>query len=95
MKAEAQTQGKKDSIMPAKNSLAAALAPQKPLASDQDKTEGDITSEKQIEQQSELKIRPHEKTSLIFQFLHKPEYLGLGNKIIINMDNLKAFGTIT
>ena len=36
-----------------------------------------------------------EKTTLIFQFLHKPEYLGLGNKIIINMENFKAFGKIT
>jgi len=38
---------------------------------------------------------PNKKTSLIFQFLYNPEYIGVGNNIIINMDTFKAFGKIT
>jgi hypothetical protein len=27
--------------------------------------------------------------------LYNPEYIGIGNNLIINMENFKAFGTIT
>ena len=49
----------------------------------------------EMNSQQEIEIHPNKKTSLIFQFLNKPEYIGLGNNIIINMDYLKAFGKIT
>ena len=45
-------------------------------------------------QPPEIVIHPDKKTTLIFQFLYNPEYIGVGNNIIINMDNLKAFGKI-
>ena len=38
---------------------------------------------------------PNKKTTLLFQFLYNPEYIGVGNNLIINMDNCKAFGKIT
>lgn len=45
--------------------------------------------------QQEIEIHPDRKTTLIFQFLYQPEYIGVGNNLVINMDNLKAFGKIT
>lgn len=44
---------------------------------------------------NEFYIYPDKKTTLIFQFLYNPEYINVGNKIIINTDNFKAFGQIT
>ena len=44
---------------------------------------------------AEIEILPNQKTTLIFQFMYMPEYLGEGNNLIINMENLKAFGKIT
>ena len=46
-------------------------------------------------EQNEIQIFPDKKTTVIFQFLYNPEYIGVGNPIVINMDNFKAFGTIT
>ena len=43
----------------------------------------------------EIQILPNKKTTLLFQFLYNPEYIGKGNNLIINMDNCKAFGKIT
>lgn len=43
----------------------------------------------------EIEIFPDKKTTLIFQFMYQPEYIGVGNNLIINMDYLKAFGKIT
>lgn len=43
----------------------------------------------------EIEIHPDKTTSLIFQFLYQPEYIGVGNNLVINMDTLKAFGKIT
>lgn len=51
--------------------------------------------EKHAQNAEEITILPDQKTTLIVQFLYNPEYLGLGNKIIINMEHLKAFGKIT
>ena len=45
--------------------------------------------------QQEIQILPNKKTTLFFQFLYNPEYIGIGNNLIINMENFKAFGTIT
>lgn len=53
------------------------------------------TSSSQPPPTNEFCIYPNKKTTLIFQFLYHPEYLGLGNKIIVNTDNFKAFGIIT
>lgn len=44
---------------------------------------------------NEFYIYPDKKTTMIFQFLYNPEYITVGNKIIINTDNFKAFGKIT
>ena len=44
---------------------------------------------------NEIQIFPDRKTTIIFQFLYNPEYIGVGNPLVINMENLKAFGTIT
>ena len=43
----------------------------------------------------EISILPNKKTTVFFQFLYNPEYIGIGNNLIINMENFKAFGTIT
>ena len=51
--------------------------------------------QKKQDSENEIKILPNQKTTLIFQFLFRPEYIGVGNQIVINMDNLKAFGKIT
>lgn len=45
--------------------------------------------------ENEIQIYPNKKTTLIFQFLYHPEYLGVNNKMIINTDHFKAFGVIT
>jgi hypothetical protein len=43
----------------------------------------------------DIEITPTKKTKVILQFLYTPEYLTKGNYIIINENNLKAFGRIT
>ena len=42
----------------------------------------------------EFKVHPDQRTSVIFQFLYYPEYISVGNKIVVNTDNFKAFGVI-
>jgi len=54
-----------------------------------------IDKEELKEPCQEIEILPNKKTSVIFQFLYQPEYIGVGNNLIINMDTLKAFGKIT
>lgn len=58
------------------------------------------TEDKQVEKEEEtaieeIQILPNKRTTLLFQFLYNPEYIGVGNSLIINMDNIKAFGKIT
>ena len=43
----------------------------------------------------EIQILPDKKTTVIFQFLYHPEYIGVGNNLIINMEHCKVFGKIT
>ncbi len=43
----------------------------------------------------EIEISPMKKTKVILQFLYNPEYLIKDAYIIINENNLKAFGRIT
>jgi GTPase len=49
----------------------------------------------QVKDVEEILIHPNKKTTVFFQFLYNPEYIGIGNNLIINMENFKAFGTIT
>lgn len=45
---------------------------------------------------NEIVIGPAEKkTKLVVEFLFNPEYISVGQKIIINDQNLKAYGVIT
>lgn len=43
----------------------------------------------------ETALTPNKKTKVIFQFLYYPEYVTKGIYIIINENNLKAFGRVT
>lgn len=43
----------------------------------------------------EVQISPMKKTKVILQFLYNPEYLQKDSYIIINENNLKAFGRVT
>ena len=45
---------------------------------------------------NEFEVGPAEKkTKLVVEFLFNPEYISVGQKIIINDQNLKAYGVIT
>ena len=47
-------------------------------------------------QSNEIVIGPLEKkTKLVVEFLFNPEYISVGQKIIINDQSLKAYGVIT
>ena len=41
-----------------------------------------------------MNIYPDKKTTVMFEFLFRPEYIGVDNKVIINTDQFKAFGVI-
>ena len=60
------------------------------------KKDGETTKENKEEDKDKfIEISPDSKTTVVFQFLYNPEYVGVGNPIVINMDTFKAFGTIT
>ena len=42
-----------------------------------------------------ITIGPEKKTKLVVEFLFNPEYISIGQKIIINDQSLKAYGVIT
>ena len=44
--------------------------------------------------ENEMNIYPDKKTTVIFEFMFRPEYLGVDNKVIINTDQFKALGVI-
>jgi GTPase len=48
-----------------------------------------------LEKNNEIKLEPNQRTKLKMRFLHQPEYLVVGNKILINENNFKAHGKIT
>lgn len=43
----------------------------------------------------EIAIGPMKKTKVLMQFLYYPEYLMKDSRLIINENNLKAFGRVT
>ena len=43
----------------------------------------------------EITIGPEKKTKFVVEFLFNPEYISIGQKIIINDQSLKAYGVIT
>ena len=43
----------------------------------------------------EIEISPGKKTKVVFQFLYYPEYITKDSYLIINENNLKAFGRVT
>jgi GTPase len=49
----------------------------------------------QNKEQGQIVIAPGEKVNVCLEFKNNPEYIEIGNHIIINDGLLKAFGTIT
>ena len=67
---------------------------QKKNPEEEEKLIGSSLGENKEENKS-IQIHSNQKTNLMFQFLYYPEYIKVGNRIVINMDNLSAIGEIT